>query len=513
MSEELSANNSTIAKNTLFLYMRMLLILTVSLYTVRVVLQTLSVVDYGVYGAVGGIVASFAFVSSTLASASQRFFAYELGRGREGKIEETFSTIFLIYLVGAIVVVFLAEVIGLWFLYNKMVIPDGREEAAFYVFQFALSTFLISLITNPFQAMIIAKERMVIYAYISIFDVILKLIIVYLLTQTGFDKLKVYAFLQFCTSLISNSFYIIYCKINFKETIIKFKIQKNLIKSVLGYSICTLFGTIASICNSQGLNLILNIFFGPVANAAYSIASQISGQASLFANNFYVALRPSMIKSYSAGELDNVNKICMFSSKCIYVLMGMLLLPIFINIEQILIIWLGEVSPYMVVFVRLALLYSLIIALSNPITTVVQANGNIKLYHLLVDGVGLFALPITYLLYKSGCEAYWGYLSMLLLFSFCHFLRLYVLKRVFPIFNVSKYLRSVLLPLLFVSLISYSVCNYMDTYLSSDIIDTIFSCIITFIIFIILSFGILINSDEKLMIKTLIKTKFLKIKN
>lgn len=492
-----SEKSKRIAKNTLYLYLRMFLTLFVSLYTVRVVLRVLSITDYGVYGAVGGVVASLSFITSTLACASQRYFSYEIGKGRDGKIKEVFSSIFVLYLVASFIVIILAEIIGVWFLVNKMQIPPHRLNAAMWVFHFALGSFVISLIANPYQAIVIAKERMHLYAYISIIDVALKLMIVYLLLVIEFDKLKVYAVLLFLSSIITNSIYFIYCFRKFPETHTNLKVNFKIVKSIIGYSIWTLLGTLAGMCNTQGLNVILNLFFGPIANAAYLIASQVSSHSSLFANNFYTAISPSIIKSYAANDYETVNKYCLFSTKIIFILMAILILPLLINTEEILKLWLGEVGQYMVIFVQLSLIYALVLSLSNPITTVVQAQGNVKLYHGLVDGFGLIALPATYLCFKQGLEAYWGYLSMIIIFTISHVIRIYVIKTVFPVFDSFKYLQKAILPILITSILSYGIMIPIKNHYNSSFLDVVINSIVAAFIIFTLSFIVIITKQER----------------
>ena len=346
------SNNKQTAKNTLFLYLRMFLTMAVSLYTVRVVIQTLSVSDYGLYGAVGGVILAFSFITGVLTNASQRFFAVELGKGSDGRVKDIFSTLFLTYLGASIIIVVLAETVGLWFLLNKMTIPPGRESAAMWVYQFALLSFIVTLLTNPFQALIIAHERMNLYAYLSILDVVLKLLIVYLLLLFDYDKLKIYAVLIFLSQCITNSIYIIYCRTKLEGTAIIWKVDKQLFKKVFSYSSWTLFGTVAGMANTQGMNLLLNVFFGTVSNAAYSVASQIYNTVGLFANNFYTAVKPPLIKNYAGGNYEYVNKLFIFSSKALFSLLFVVVLPLMVCTESVLQIWLGQIGDYMIAFVR-----------------------------------------------------------------------------------------------------------------------------------------------------------------
>lgn len=501
------SNNKQIAKNTLFLYLRMFLTMAVSLYTVRVVIQTLSVQDYGIYGAVGGVILSFGFISGVLTNASQRYFSYELGKGAEGKVKETFSTIFFTYLGISLLIVLLAETLGLWFLTNKMTIPDGREEAAMWVFQFALLSFLVTIMTNPFQAMIIAHEKMNLYAYLSILDVTLKLAIVYALLLFDIDKLKLYAVLMFTACVITNGVYIIYCRRKYPDTRLMLHINKDMLKSIFSYSSWTLFGTLAGMCNTQGMNLTLNVFFGPVANAAYSVSSQIYHTVGMFANNFYVAVKPALIKNYSAGNYDYVQKLFSFSSKTIFVLLYVVILPFLVCTEEILQLWLGQVGNYMVVFVQLSLIYTIILTVSYPITAVVQAGGNVKLYHGLVDTFSLLALPIMYVLFKLGLDASYAYVVSIVIFGIAHLLRLYVLKRVFKPFSYGSYVMRFIVPSLIVAVACYIVMVFVKQFLPEGVTWTIVTCGLSCVLALAVCALLLLTSSERTMVLNLIRKK------
>lgn len=501
-------NNKRIAKNTLFLYLRMFLIMAVSLYTVRVVIQTLSVSDYGLYGAVGGVILAFSFITGVLTNASQRFFAVELGKGTSGRVKEIFSTLFLTYLGVSVIIVVLAETVGLWFLLNKMSIPPGREEAAIWVYQFALLSFIVTLLTNPYQALIIAHERMNLYAYLSILDVVLKLLIVYLLLMFDYDKLKVYAVLIFLTQLIVNSIYVIYCKTKLEGTSIIWRVDKQLFKNVFSYSSWTLFGTVAGMANTQGMNLLLNVFFGTVSNAAYSVASQIYHTVGLFANNFYTAVKPPLIKNYSGGNYEYVKKLFLFSSKALFILLFIVVMPLMVCTESILQIWLGQIGDYMIAFVRLSLIYTTILTISYPITAVVQAGGFVKLYHTLVDGFSILALPIVYVLFKIGLGAEWAYITSIVIFSIAHALRIYVLKRVFPLFEVAPYVFKFLLPAVLTFVVLFFTFDHLNKLFDNSLLSTLIFCGICFLSALIGGVFCVFTKTERQMVLDMLKSWF-----
>ena len=471
------------------------------------VIQTLSVQDYGIYGAVGGVILSFGFISGVLTNASQRYFSYELGKGAEGKVKETFSTIFFTYIGISLIIVLLAETLGLWFLTNKMTIPEGRESAAMWVYQFALLSFLVTILTNPYQAMIIAHEQMDLYAYLSIVDVILKLAIVYVLLLFDFDKLKLYAVLTFASCVITNGAYIIYCHRKYSDSRLMCHVNKEMLKSIFSYSSWTLFGTLAGMCNTQGMNLTLNVFFGPVANAAYSVSSQIYHTVGMFANNFFVAVKPALIKNYSAGNYDYVNKLFTFSSKTIFSLLFVVILPFIVCTENILQIWLGQVGDYMVAFVQLSLIYTIILTVSYPITAVVQAGGNVKLYHGLVDTFSLLALPIMVVLFKVGFDASYAYVVSIAIFGIAHFIRLYVLKYVFKSFSSGSYIIRFIIPSLIVAVVCYLTMLFIKSLIPNGIAWTIITCGISCLLALVLCTLFLFTSSERSMVLSLIRKK------
>lgn len=504
-------DSNRIVTNTIFLYLRMFISMAVSLYTVRIVLQTLTGEDYGIYSAVGGIVSTFAVVSNVLTNASQRFFSYEFGKdSKDNRGQNLFSTVFFTYLLLSIIVVLVLETAGVWFLQNKMTIPEGREEAAMWVFQFALLSFVFSLLTNPFQAMIIAKEKMGVYAYISIADVILKLLIVYCLKVIDFDQLKMYALLVAVVHICINMVYIAFCIKIAPESNLRRKIDKTTLKSVTSYSSWTLFGALAGMCNTQGLNIVLNIFWGPIANAAYAISAQVSSAVTAFAGNFALAIKPQLIKSYAAEQYDNVIKLLNFGTKTTFLLMYMLILPIFTNASEILAIWLGQVGDYMVDFVRLTLIYTLILTLSNPITNIVQAAGEVKKYHSIVDGFTLLSLPIVVVLYKMGLSINVCFYVSIIIFSIVHLIRLVILKKVFCLFSIRKYIKTLILPMGIVLVLSIVAMFCLKDIFSDNLFGTITSCFVSMLLVVGLSILILFSKNEKQYLIRIINKKIKK---
>lgn len=500
-----SSSSNTIVKNTLFLYFRMFITMIVSLYTVRVVLKTLGVVDYGVYNVIGGVVTTLAFITDVLANASQRFFAVELGKKESNRLQQIFGLIIFAYVLTAIVVFLLAETIGLWFVKSKMDIPIDRMDAAIVVFQFSVASFLIGLITSPFNAMIIAKERMNIYAYVSILQVFLKLGIVYLLVVLPYDKLKLYALLMFIVISFTNSIYIFICRCNFPETKFLFLWDKTIFKSIFAYSSWTLLGTVAYICNTQGLNILFNLFFGPIANAAYAIGNQVKTTINSFAANFFVATRPPMIKSYAEGDYTYTTKLFYYSTKVIFSLLFILIVPLFVEIEFILGLWLGNVEQYMPMFVRLMLIYAVVLSISEPITAIVQAAGKVKIYHGVVDTFTLLTLPLSYIVFKFGMSPYMGFIISIMIFIIAHIMRLFILRSIFP-FSIREYNRNTVLPFS-LAVIATVVSIYGLISISSN---SMLMIILSFVIATAFILVFVFNSAERNYIISIIQSKIFK---
>lgn len=398
------SNNKTIAKNTLFLYFRMMFTMLISLYTSRVVLQVLGVDDYGIYQAVGGIVGFLSFINGALSTGTSRFLTFELGTGDFEKLKRTFSTTLTIHIALAVLVVLLAETVGLWFLYNKMVIPVEKMEAAVYVYHISILTAVFTLTQVPYNASIIAHERMSVFAYVSIVEVTAKLLVVYLLNIGDFDKLKLYATLLFVVQMGLMLFYRVYCIRQFKETKYSFVYDKSILKSIAGFSGWSLFANASSALNSQGILLLLNMFFAPAVVTARSISIQVNMAASQFVNNFRTAVNPQIVKKYAAGDIDGSHQLLLSSTKYSYYLMFMLCLPICLLAHPILELWLGDVPEYTVIFLQLILIQSLFQVFDTSFYTALYAKGRLKENALISPTFGFIRFPIIYLLFKIGCS-------------------------------------------------------------------------------------------------------------
>ena len=392
--------NKRIVKNTFMLYIRMFLMMGITLYTSRVILQALGVDDFGIYNIIGGIVVLFSFINSAMVASIQRFLNFELGRGNVEEAQKVFAASLNIYLVIVLVFLVLAETVGLWFLNRYLNVPGGRLSAASWVYQATLVATVLNFIRMPYNAAIIAYERMSFYAYTSVVEAALKLGIVFLLYYFA-DKLIAYAWLVAIVSLLILLIYMQFCHRAFvicrHHT---FAYDRRRYVSLMSFSGWSLFGSVANVGSSQGVNIILNIFFGVVVNAAMGIANQVSSAVNMFVSNFQTAFNPQIIKSYASGEKDRFISLILNSSKYSYYLLFLIALPCYICCEEILLLWLGEVPIHAVSFCRLLILFSLIDALQGPLWVSAQATGQIRNYQLLMSSLILLNLPVTYLVLK-----------------------------------------------------------------------------------------------------------------
>lgn len=389
-----------IARNTLLLYVRMLFMLLVGLYTSRVILRTLGVQDYGIYNVVGGVIAMLGFVQGSLSSASSRFITYDLGKGDMAVMKRTFGNILSIHLLFATLIFILGETIGLWFVLEKLNIPESRRMAALWVYQFSIFTSIISFVSVPYNAAIIAHERMSAFAYISIYEAVAKLSAVFLLQVTPFDKLVVYALLLFLIQCSSRIIYNAYCFRHFSETKARLCIDRVQFREIFSFAGWTMNGSLAVMGYTQGLNIVLNLFFGPAVNAARGIAVQVQAIVQQFCQNFQMALNPQITKSYAQDDLDYMHKLIIVSSKFSFFILLFIALPLMLEADLVLHWWLGTVPNHAVSFLRLVLCTSLLFTLSNPILISVHATGQLKKFQLVEGTMLLSIVPIAYLLLK-----------------------------------------------------------------------------------------------------------------
>ena len=390
-------NNKRLAKNTMMLYFRTFLIMGVALYSVRVLIDILGVEDYGIYNVVGGVVISLGVINASLSGASSRFVSYAIGHGDEGLLNKYYSSIKMIHWILAIGVFLLGETLGLWLVMDKLVIPASRLTAALFCFQMCLLTSMISIISVPFNALIMSYERMEIYAYISILEAILKLSIIFILPYTGFDMLISYGVMLLITQILVRLCYNLYCLRNFKVAKIKATFDKTVFKEIFSFAGWTFTGQLAYMGYTQGLSILLNVFFGPIVNAARGIANQVQNGAGILAKNFQVAIRPQIIKSWAQGDVENVQYLVIMTSKLGFYLTAFTVFPIILCTKPLLCFWIKDVPDHTVAFVNLTLIAMLVESLSNAIIVAVHAVGNIKKFQIYESLVLFMIIPVAYI--------------------------------------------------------------------------------------------------------------------
>lgn len=490
--------DKVIAKNTIFLYIRMLFVMIVSLYTVRIILKTLGEEDYGIYNAVGGVVSMITFVTSTMSSASLRFFAFELGRNNLQRVNQYFNVSLRSFLLIAIIIVIVAETIGVWFLKTKMTIPYDRLSAAFWVYQCSLLSFVLSVITIPYSALIIARERMNIFAYVGIADVLIKLSIVFLLQLFFVDKLKLYAVLMLVAHLLYAIFYVSYSRYYFAESKITYYRNKLMSYEVLSYSGWNLLGALASVGRSQGINILLNVFFNPIINAARAIAYQVEGAVTLFVTNFYTAVRPQITKRYAVSDNQGMMSLVFSSSRLCYFLSLILILPLIIETPTILNMWLEEVPEHTISFTRIILLLPLVESLGYPFHASIASTGDIKNYQIVVSSLTLLTLPLTYVLFKIGFNSEFAMIMSIVTASFSQVARLYYMRKQLMM-SIRAYCKDVIFKILLSSIIA-TICSLLLSNLiliSSDFYRLVIVCLSSIISSGIIIFFVGISSHER----------------
>ena len=480
MMSKHSANNKRIAKNTLLLYFRMLFLMVVSLYTSRVVLNALGVNDFGIYNVVGGVVAMFSMLSSSLSSAITRFITYELGTGNQDNLRKIFSSSVTIQIGLATLIVLLAEAVGIWFLNVKMNIPDARIVAANWVFQFSILTFAINLISVPYNASIIAHERMSAFAYISILEALGKLAIAYLITISPMDRLIFYALLMCVVALLIRFVYGYYCKKHFEECTYHLLWDKDLLKRMFGFAGWNFIGATSAVLRDQGGNIIINLFCGPAVNAARGIAFQVNNAISGFVTNFMTALNPQIIKSYATDNRDYMMDLIYQGARLSFYMLLILSLPVLVNTHYILGLWLKIVPDHAVLFVQLVLLFAMSESISNPLVTAQHATGKIRDYQLIVGGLQMLNLPVSYVLLRMGMFPEVVIVVAIVISQCCLGARLLLLRGMIGL-SIKTYAMKVYLNVLIVTMISAILPFFISKQLEESFLNSILLSFLAFI--------------------------------
>lgn len=448
-----SSDNRKIVNNTILLYLRMILIILINLYMSRVILTTMGVSDFGIYVAIGGIVAMFSIISGSLSTAISRFITFELGKQDAIQLRRVFSTSVIVQILISAVVICIGETVGIWFLNYKMNIPADRIIAANWVLQCSIFTFVVNLINIPYNALIIAHEHMSAYAYVSIADVFFKLVVVLLIPYLPFDMLKSYALLLLIASITIRFCYTIYCRRKFQECRGQIIFDKTLVKEMGSFAGWNLIGNGAYLLNTQGVNLLSNIFFGVIVNASRGIALQVEHAISMFVNNFTMAINPQITKSYANNNLERMYDLICFGSKYSFFLTLLITYPFLLETNWILKTWLNVVPDYAPTFVRLTVIALLTTVLSNTLVTAMFATGKIKKYQIIVGLTGSLVFPLTWLFFSFGYPAYTAYIIYALVYFALLFVRLYLMREMIKL-SISRFVKNVILRTIFVFILA-----------------------------------------------------------
>jgi O-antigen/teichoic acid export membrane protein len=499
-----SNNNKRIAKNTLMLYIRTLLTMVVSLYTVRVVLDVLGQVDYGVYQAIAGVVTFFAFLSNSMAQASQRFLSFAIGQDDTERLHKTFANTQIIYLLIAVILVVLLETVGTYFVYNHLLVPPERVEAVRWVFHFAVFSFMASISVAPYTAAILAHEDMHVYAYLSIADAVLKLVAVFLLTFFSWDKLKLYSVLTLGMTLIIALVFVFYCRVRYRECKSGLSLDKALIKEMLGFTGWSVFGSFTVMMSGQAVTILLNQFFNPVVVAARAIAMQISSVVSSFSANFNGSLTPPIVKSYAQNDLEHFYSLILKGTKITYYLMLIIVLPIFYALPQILTLWLKNPPQDTVLFVRLTLIKALIDSVSYPIMASARATGKVRVYELSLGSILLLDFVICWLAVRLGAAAFSVFVVAIGAATLMFFVRFAIVRHLTGL-SFRKFLKTTIIPAFFVTLLSVTASYLFVDYFSQGLIPTILAMSTIVAITGALIYFIGINRTEKAMVNNFVR--------
>lgn len=474
-------DSKRIAKNTLFLYFRMILTMGVSLYTVRVVLNVLGVVDFGIYHVVGGLVTLFSFLSAAMSSASQRYFSHALGKNDAELLKSVFSINILIYSGIAVFALFVLETVGLWFVYNHLEVPPERFNTAVTIFHLSVVALMANILTAPFNAMIVAHEDMHLYAYTSVCDAIVRLLAASALPYLPGDKLVTYALLMMVISVFLTLVYFFISKRRYAECQLRdFSFDRSLAKEITAFTGWTLYGTLTTSIRKQGITILLNQFFNPVVVAARVIAVSIASKAGLLSQNFNVGLYPSIIKTHAAGQKREMFDLIFNGSKMTFFLMWLLTLPLLIEMEALLVLWLGEAPPYSVLFARLSLVETLLMAISHPLATAARAPGKMAVYEGTLGLMQLLVFFGAWIILKLGAAPQGVFIVAIAVSALMFFTRLWIVRGLIGI-SVLEFLKRVAVPVLIVIIVTFFPALIIRTNFNNNLLGqaiSITSCLV-----------------------------------
>lgn len=504
MNSSHSTSNKRIAKNTLFLYIRMAIVLVVSLYTTREVLHALGAEDYGIYNVVAGFVALFASLNTSLSSAANRFYNHAIGEGKENGVSKVYSSTLIIQLVFALIIFLLVEAVGIWYVNSKMVIPADRLFVAKILFQYSVVSLVLLIIQIPYSAAVLAYERMDFYAVVSILDALLKLGIVFLIKRSSLDKLLFYGTLMLVIHIINFLMYAIYAKVSFKELHIIRPIEKKITRSMLSFSGWSLLEPVAYSLRGQGTNMVFNYYFGPLVNAANGIASQISSAIHQFTGNFSIAFRPQIIQSYASGEYERSKRLVFSMSKINYFLQLMLIVPLSVEINYILHLWLGDTVPeYAASFAVFILIVRTINTLNSPLSNLVSATGNIKRYKTASAILVCSIVPLSIILLQMGLNPNSAYIGMVVITVINQFVCIKNTCRVFPYLSGKEYCTKILFPCIRHTFLVVIIPLLLPLLMSTSFLRLVLSCSASLAITCLSAYYWNLDDNEKKIFKNM----------
>ncbi len=507
------SNNKRIAKNTIVLYFRMLLLMAIGLYTGRVNLEALGVTDFGIYNVVGGFVAMFSLISGSLTAACTRFLNYEMGKGTKERLQQVFcSSVTIQYILAAIVVV-IAESIGIWYVNNIMVLPPDRLTAANWCFQLSVFSFAMGLITVPYNSAIVAHEKMKTFAYVSIFEAIAKLLICFYVIQSSFDHLIIYAILIFLTSFTVRMVYQIYCKRHFEECNYHFMIDKEQLKEMMGFAGWNLIGSSSAALKNQGVNMLLNLFFGPTVNAARGVSNQVLHAITGFSNNFMMALKPQITQSFGRGDYGYMISLVNRGSRFSFYILFALGLPLVVNAEYLLHIWLKEVPEHAVVFSQLTLIAAMISAFSNTLITAQLATGNIRNYQIVVGGIQMLDFPLVWVAFALGSKPEIALILGIAIEVACLIARMLMLPKMIPQFKSGDFIKNVIFRCIMVTVGASVFPIFFVSKISMNLVTFLLSCIFCFACALLSTLFIGCTNKERVQLVNLFAKKIKKKRN
>lgn len=501
-----SVNNKRIAKNTLYLYLRMLFVMAIGLYTIRAILDILGVVDYGIYNVVGGVVTMFAFMNKTLSTSSQRYFSIELARGDKDRLNKWFCLNITSFLAIGIAITIFLETVGLWFLNTQMTIPEERMVAANVVYQLSIISFLFQIISVPYLALIIAHEKMNVFAYVGIIEAIGRLAIVFILMILTYDKLIIYGILILVLSVGVSMSYIAYCWKNYPESSYRLYWDTTEVKELLGFSGWHFLGTFSTTCRSQGINILLNMFFNPAVNAARAVAFQVNSHIMQLSSNFFTAIKPQIYKSYAKGEYEELFKLIMRSTVICAFLISIIAFPVLSCTTYILSLWLKEVPAYTVVFTKLALINGLIDSVNGPLIATSLATGRIRKFMVVVSSIIISNLPISYIALLIGADPAITMVISIIISAINVIVMAYLLNMII-LFPWKKYL----ILISKITIVSVVVLFGIFFFSLDNQNDLASLCVLVFaqIVVIVLLYGMILSRSDRQYVIKMVKNKIL----